>query len=43
MQNDKPPPLACLDADIFLAVLIPEVTKKLPKKKLPGQNECSKQ
>jgi hypothetical protein len=27
MPNADPPPLACLDANVFLAVLIPEATK----------------
>lgn len=35
MQNGEPPPLACLDANIFLAVLIPEVTKA-PQEEIAG-------
>lgn len=35
MQNGEPPPLVCLDANVFLALLIPEATRA-PKDEIAG-------
>jgi predicted nucleic acid-binding protein len=41
MPNADPPPLACLDANVFLAVLIPEATKA-PKVEIAGAERVLK-
>jgi len=41
MRNGEPIPLACLDASIFLAVLIPETTKA-PKEEILGAERVLK-
>jgi hypothetical protein len=40
MKTDDAPPLACLDANVFLAVLILEATKKNQRDPLPATSHA---